>query len=144
MPQISEYLEKSLKGKWISLARQWLEKNGPCSVEHYMVSVRPLMPTHICYEGSDKRRTQQQLAWFAIRRIADRSQDGLLHIKPRKLSGQKKGSTDEIRRIVEQHGVINARELRHIKNGSSLLSQLCRKGEIRRLGKGVYGSIKTG
>jgi hypothetical protein len=37
----------SLKGRWIALARKWLEQNCPCSVDDYYMQVTSLMPTHI-------------------------------------------------------------------------------------------------
>ena len=42
-----KYLELSLQGKWIAVARSWLEDNCPCSIDKYYQCVSQLMPTHI-------------------------------------------------------------------------------------------------
>jgi len=36
-----------LQGKWIAVAKSWLQDNCPCTVEDYFQNVPQLMPTHI-------------------------------------------------------------------------------------------------
>ncbi len=61
------YLNLSMNGKWISLGRDWIRDNGPCTIGEYFVGVRPLMPTHICFKG--KKATQFQLARAVLVRL---------------------------------------------------------------------------
>lgn len=75
-------LELSLQGKWIALARKWLEQNEPCTLQEYMLGVIPLMPTHILIDGK-RRGTAASLAKQALRRIATQSDNGQLVAKKR-------------------------------------------------------------
>jgi hypothetical protein len=75
-------LELSLQGKWIALARKWLEQNGPCTLQEYMLGVIPLMPTHILIDGK-RRGTAVSLAKQALRRIATQSDSGQVVAKKR-------------------------------------------------------------
>lgn len=43
----NRYLELSLSGRWLTLARKWLEDHCPCTVSEYYAKCAPLMPTHI-------------------------------------------------------------------------------------------------
>lgn len=79
-------LELSLQGKWIALARTWLEQNGPCTMQEYMLGVIPLMPTHIA-RGRKPRATEAFLAKDALRRFASQQDDGLWRANKRKTSG---------------------------------------------------------
>jgi hypothetical protein len=76
-------LELSLQGKWIALARKWLEQNGPCTQREYMLGVIPLIPTHILIDGK-RRGTAASLAKEALPRFATRCKDGLWHANKRK------------------------------------------------------------
>ena len=69
-------LALSLQGKWVSVARAWIEQNYPCKVTDYIVQVSSLMPTHIMH--SSKRASQMHLAKDALRRIPVNIQDGVI------------------------------------------------------------------
>lgn len=60
----------SLKGRWVTLAREWLLENAPCTVDQYVDSVSPLMPTHIkCFRS--RKDSKWSLAKEALRRLTD-------------------------------------------------------------------------
>lgn len=65
-----------MQGKWISVARTWIEANCPCKMTDYIVQVSSLMPTHIMH--SSKRASQVFLAKDALRRIPVKIQDGMI------------------------------------------------------------------
>lgn len=79
-------LELSLQGKWIALARVWLEQNGPCTMQEYMLGVIPLMPTHIL-RGGKQRVKEAALAKHALRCFASQQEDGLWRANERKGHG---------------------------------------------------------
>lgn len=129
-----KYLEQSLNGKWISLARQWLSEHGPVTTEQYMTSVRPIMPSHITF--GKIRKSQSFLARRALRIVAVQQEDGHWIVKP--LNRKKTGATDEMRRILSLHNTVTFEEIRHIKNFAGVLDNLLRRGEVIRVSKGVY------
>ena len=66
--QRNKYVELSLQGKWIAVARSWLEDNCPCSVDEYYQCVSQLMPTHIAsFRGN--RNPQLSMAKAALYRL---------------------------------------------------------------------------
>jgi hypothetical protein len=66
--QRNKYVELSLQGKWIAVARSWLEDNCPCSVDKYYQCVSQLMPTHIArFRGN--RNPQLSMAKAALYRL---------------------------------------------------------------------------
>jgi hypothetical protein len=67
--QRRKYAELSLQGKWLAVARAWLEDNCPCTVEEYFLSVPQLMPTHIA-QFRTSSYPQLSLAKSALSRSA--------------------------------------------------------------------------
>jgi hypothetical protein len=94
----SKMLELSLQGKWIRLARVWLEQNGPCTLQEYMIGVIPLMPTHIRLAGK-QRATEAELAKAALRRFASQQANGLW------MANEWKGSIYDYSNV---HGLLNS------------------------------------
>lgn len=124
MQEASEYLELSLSGKWGSIARKWLEKNAPCTVEDYLVSVSRFMPTHILRGGSE-RISQIGLARSALVRINPPIVDGFIQ-KPKRHSA--KGYTERIREAALKNGYVVRSDFQDIENFSSLAGGLAKQG----------------
>jgi len=68
MQETSPLLKLSLQGKWIALARAWLEENIPVAVDKYYCAVAPLMPKHI-QTKDDRRFSGETLCRNALQRL---------------------------------------------------------------------------
>lgn len=127
-------LELSLQGKWIALARKWLEQNGPCTQQEYMLGVIPLMPTHILIDGK-RRVAAASLAKQALRRIATQSDNGQVVAKKRVIHSLYDYSN--LRSLLNADGCLEIKNLEMPrKQKGALLVWLCRHWQ--RVAKGVY------
>jgi len=135
MHSTSELIDKSLNGKWISLARQWLEENGPCSFETYFAAVRPLMPTHIIHKGN-KRASQELLTKKAAKRIGIIDAQNMIFCKPN--LSTKLESPALLKSLLETQEHVAVKDVRHIKWSNHYLHRWYSEGKIDRVAKGIY------
>jgi hypothetical protein len=74
-----------LQGKWLKLAKLWLQDNMPCTMQDYIINVAPLMPVHIISSG--KRARQVVLARSALKKLhAIQDESGSIVSLPEKKS----------------------------------------------------------
>ena len=140
-----KYVELSLAGKWISLAREIILDNPGIEESRFIEIAAPLMPTHIdSYRG--KKLGQVRLASESIRQLVKLTKsvllvDGKLTAKPRE--GFRKEYSKEILDFASTSENVRATDLPHIRHFSSLARQLCKRKVLERVGKGVF-AIKEG
>ena len=124
MQEASEYLELSLSGKWASIARKWLEKNAPCSVEDYIVGVARHMPTHIA--SRDGRLSQVQLAKQAMGRLKVAIVNGMIQAPA--TSRSQKGYAERVRQDALRNGYVIRTHYPDIKHIGGIISGLVAQG----------------
>lgn len=134
MQEASEYLELSLSGRWISIARKWLEKNAPCSIDDYIVSVSKLMPTHIL--NGTVRSSQVSLAKEALIRLDVVRENGIVYPPKKKTNG--KGFTERIRQDAFRNGYVLREHYPDILNFSSLVGFMVKAGLLVHDSRGKY------
>lgn len=135
-----KYVELSLAGKWLKLARKIILDNPGMDESQYLQIAVPLMPTHISTCGKRKKASQLELAKRAIHSHLTitkhvRFVDGKLFSDP---IGIKKGYQDQIVSFARQNGTVSRRDLPDLPNFSTYACRLCRKNVLRRIKPGVY------
>ncbi len=132
-----KYVELSLAGRWLKLAREIIIDNPGITESAYMELAAPLMPTHIRRNG--KKSGQVALATEAVRTLVSFYQsvelvDGKLTAK--KFS--KKGYVAEIVDFATRNGSVSRMDLPHIETFSTLVSQLYKRNVLKKIKPGVY------
>jgi hypothetical protein len=143
MQEASEYLELSLSGKWGAIARKWLEKNAPCSVEDYLVGVSRFMPTHIVHDKNG-RVSQIGLARAALKRMKPVVCNGLVY-PPNKKNLSQKGYAERLRQDALKNGYVIKADYPDIKNFTGIVQGLVKQGLLVYQSKNRYilnGSIE--
>lgn len=138
-----KYVELSLAGKWISLAREIIIDNPGITESRFVEIAAPLMPTHIQRNG--KKAAQVHLAMRSLQHLIRVCKtvflvDGKLTSKTKGNSTLGKGYTFEIERFAASNGSVSAKDLPHIKYFRDLANGLCKRGVLVRLGSGSYAT----
>ena len=139
-----KYVELSLAGKWVSLAKEIILDNPGIEKSRFIEIAAPLMPTHIDRRNG-KKILQVQLATESIRHLVKLHKtvllvDGKLTSKVRESSA--KGYGKEILELASINGTVRATDLPHIKHFSALAFQLCKRKLLRKVEKGVFAVKK--
>jgi len=130
-----------LNHQWVSLARLWFEKNTPCSREKMFVELGALMPDTI-RRSSDRIHCKFSLVKDAYRRIYGTSViDETIGIPPQKIKTGK-GYTAVILEAAK-HKPVKRSSFPDIKNASTFISQLYKKGLLIRNEDGTYSAIEN-
>lgn len=132
-----KYVELSLAGRWIKLAREIIIDNPGIEQSRFMEIAVPLMPTHIDRRG--KKSGQVGLAIEAIRVLVSR--DKSVELIDGKLTSRKffkKGYVDEILSFAASNGSVSRKDLPHIKTFGTLASQLYNRNALKKIKPGVY------
>jgi hypothetical protein len=140
-----KYVELSLAGKWVSLAREIILDNPGIEKSRFIEIAAPLMPTHIDRRNG-KKIPQVKLATDSIRHLVKLHKsvllvDGKLTSKAREAAA--KGYGKEILELASINGTVRATDLPHIKYFSALAFQLCKRKLLRKVEKGVFAVKKT-
>jgi hypothetical protein len=140
-----KYVELSLAGKWISLARQIILDNPGIEKSRFLEIAAPLMPTHIDRRNG-KKILPVQLATQSIRHLVKLHKsvllvDGKLTSKPKE--SFLKGYGKEILELASANGTVRATDLPHIKHFSTLAFRLCKRKLLRKVEKGIFAVKKT-
>ena len=134
MQKNSKYLELSVSGKWISLARLWLVDNAPCSRETMFVELSVLMP------GTVRKEDNALYGPVELIREAYRRIYGTKSI-PENISkpsfGRTVGPTSEIRRMLQGGMALGTKALSRFKSGRNLVRKLISRGEAVRRADGL-------
>lgn len=133
-----KYVELSLAGRWIKLARQIIADNPGIEESRFMEIAVPLMPTHI-QRRQNKKSGQVGLAIESLRVLVFRDKsveliDGKLTAKNNPL----KGYSREIVNFATSNGLVSADDLPHIKNFHALAKGLRDRNVLERVKPGVY------
>lgn len=140
-----KYVELSLAGKWVSLAREIILDNPGIEKSRFIEIAAPLMPTHIDRRNG-KKILQVQLATESIRHLVKLHKsvllvDGKLTSKPKESPA--KGYGKEILEFASTNATVRATDLPHIKHFSALAFQLCNRKLLRKVEKGIFAVKKT-
>jgi len=140
-----KYVELSLAGKWVSLAKQIILDNPGIEKSRFLEIAAPLMPTHIDRRNG-KKTLQVQLATESIRQLVKLHKsvslvDGKLTCKARESPA--KGYSKEILELASINGTVRSKDLPHIKHFSALAFELCKRKLLRKVEKGVFAVKKT-
>lgn len=135
-----KYVELSLAGRWLKLAREIILDNPGIDESRYLEIAVPLMPTHISTCGKRKKATQLELARRAIHSHLSvtkhvRFVDGKLFSDP---IGSKKGYQERIMSFARKNSTVSKDDLPDLPNFSTYACRLCRKNVLRRIKPGVY------
>jgi len=130
MQKNSNYVELSLKGKWIALARAWLEKNTPCEIDHYLVQASKLMPTHTLGKRGE-RISQVGLAKRALGHLRA-VVDGNIIVSVPKKTIQGKGYTQAILQSALQNGYVVRSDFPNVKHFGQFAKSLASRGYLVR------------
>jgi hypothetical protein len=139
-----KYVELSLAGKWISLAREIILDNPGIEVPKFIEVAGPLMPRHIRIYG--KKAGQVQLARRSLEHLIDVQKtvtmiDGRLTSKP-KMPQFPGGFTGQILSFAATNGTVSRSDLPHIKHFSTLACQLCKRNLLKQVEKGVFAIME--
>lgn len=137
MSETSKYSKLAMSGKWISLARLWIEDNAPCSREKMFVELGSLMPGHI-RASNESLYTSSQLVKQAYKRIFKTNSIPNVIEKPVVTVRFQDGVTHQIREMLRQHEILNYSQIKHLKNAGSLISRLVKEGECVRVAPRLY------
>lgn len=130
MQKNSEYVELSLNGQWIALARKWAEKNAPCEIDHYLVQVSKHMPTHMI-DRKGNRVSQVGLARRALRHFRPVIEENILVSVPKKkITG--KGYTQAILQSALQNGYVVRSDFPNVKHFGQFAKSLASRGYLVR------------
>jgi hypothetical protein len=135
-----KYVELSLAGKWVSLAREIIIDNPGIEESRFIEIAAPLMPTHI-NRRKGRKNGQVKLATESIRHLVKLQKsvllvDGKLTSKP-KVSFTK-GYCKEILELASINRIVRATDLPHIKHFSALAHELCKRKLLSKVEKGVF------
>lgn len=98
-------LEHSLAGRWVVVARVWVDANAPCTVMQYFEEVAPMMPTHIRRGGY--LRTKLSIAKEALRLIrVTVSDDGMIYPVRKKPRLTQYSHNDTIKAMTRPNGLV--------------------------------------
>lgn len=139
-----KYVELSLAGRWIKLAREIIADNPGIEESRFMEIAVPLMPTHI-QRRQNKKSGQVGLAIESLRVLVFR--DKSVELIDGKLTAKKsplKGYCCEILNFATSNGSVSAKDLPHIKNFHALATGLHNRNVLQRLKTGVYGLPEVG
>lgn len=126
--------------KWISTAREWLMQNTPCTKLAAIQGIARVMPLGIRRDNKVIGRTR--LATNAISRIYDRKLADLPNILERpQVIILRTGVTDRIVELASNPNGVSYSEIRSLKNGPKLASQLISTGRLRLDGGRFYATI---
>ena len=140
-----KYVELSLAGKWVSMAREIILDNPGIEESRFIEIAAPLMPTHIDRHDG-KKVGQVRLAAESIRHLVKCHKtvllvDGKLTSMPREVVAR--GYSKEILDFASNNKTVKASDLPHIKHFSNLASQLCRRKRLRKIETGVFAMKET-
>jgi len=142
MQEDSVYTELALNHRWVSLARLWFERNTPCSREKMFFELGALMPDTI-RRSSDRIHCKFSLVKDAHRRIYGTSDIGETIERPPEKIKTGKGYTALILEAAK-HNAVKAASFPDIKNASTLIRQLCKRGLLLRNEDGTYSAREKG
>jgi len=131
-----KYVELSLAGKWVSLAREIILDNPGIEKSRFIEIAAPLMPTHIQRDG--KKAGQAQLAMRSVDHLIAVCKtvtlnEGKLTSKPKNGPIPPKGYTGQIASFAARNGTVSSSDLPHIKYFRDLANALCKKGVLVKL-----------
>lgn len=134
-----KYVKLSIAGKWQALARQIIIDNPGITRSKFVEIAAPLMPRHICRNPEGKKTGPVSLALKAIGAL---SSEGAIYESDGKLFSVRRSIPDgPSRRILEfasTNKTVESKNLSDIGNFCRLASQLCKRGLLERVSKGVY------
>lgn len=138
-----KYVELSLAGKWIKLAREIIIDNPGMSKSQFIEFAAPLMPTHIHLRAKGRKAGQVELAKdsiyvLTVTKKCVRVIDDKLFDKPADLDAHPKGITGEIVSFAKENPTVSRSDLPHVKHFGKLCSDLCKRKILRRLSPGVF------
>ena len=112
MQKHNTLLKLSHQGKWITLARAWLENHVPVAMTEYFINVAPMMPKHISYPLLNRRYTDIELCKQALRRLPVNISDNVIT----SIASNKHRPSSDWANIIQQsttNGVVNLEECGH-------------------------------
>lgn len=122
--------------KWITIAREWLEENCPCSKLDAIQAIAARMPLGIRNRG--RVFSQTGLACDAMRRIYGAPLSQLpQHLEKPMCVRKRTGVTSEICNLAKRGEGVAQHEIRHLKNGLKIARQLVKSGLLEKVGE-VY------
>lgn len=135
----TKYTELANSGKWIALARAWLNENVPCSREQYFIELGMLMPSTI---RGDKNRLlpTQALLRAAYYRIYGRSDIPQTISCVPSIKREPKGITGKILDALREGRTISKYDFPETKYFQTLLSRAIKRNdiEVEQVAKGKY------
>ena len=135
MQEISKYTELAMNHQWIALARLWIENNAPCSREKMFIELGMLMPDTIRFHAGGIA-AKHALVREAYRRIfGTLTIPDEIQAPPAKASC--KGYTKEILQAAKEKAV-RPGDFPHIKRAATLMSNLRKRGVIKKNDDGSY------
>ena len=133
----TKYTELANSGKWIALARVWLNDNVPCSREKYFVELGLLMPSTVRGD-KNKLLLPQSLLRQAYQRIYGSSviPETIVSVP----SIKKKGTTGKILDALREGRTICKDDFPESKYFQPLLSRVVKNQaiEVEQVAKGKY------
>ena len=139
-----KYVELSLAGKWVCLAREIILDNPGIEESRFIEIAAPLMPTHI-----ERRKVQKigqaKLARESITQLVKTCKsvsliDGKLTSKPR--GALRKCHSKEILDFAINNENVRTSDLPHIKYFSTLANRLCKRNLLKMVEKGVFSIVE--
>jgi len=152
MQATSEQIKLSVDGKWISLARNWLEKNTPCTKEHMFVCLGKIMPGTIRLVSNGQLAEKHQLVRASYYRIYKTASIPDLILPPPELrtSKSREGTvTHSIRAAIKDKETFTEDYINQCVTSSTpekirkLLFYLIKRGEIKRIDDFSYQVIRV-
>lgn len=124
--------------RWISVARDWLIQNAPCTKLDAIHGVANIMPLGIRRYGKVVSRTQ--LACEALYRIYEVKLSELPSVleKPAAVKNRGTGVTRQILELTSSDNGASRSQIKTLKNGIKIASNLVAEGILRRDGDRFY------